>query len=185
MKTEDPTSAGQRIEALLDELATIGDPTVRERAEQVVRLLLELYGAGLARIVETVVEDGGPVADRLVADPLVASLLILHDLHPVDLNTRVERALESVRPYLGSHAGGVTYLGVDDEGVAHLQLEGSCSDCPSSSITVKHSIEKAILEAAPEVVLVAVQEVDKSASAATLLQIQPLHPYADAACPAV
>jgi len=185
IKAEDSTSAGQRIEALLDELASIGDPTVRDRAEEIVRLLLELYGAGLAKIVETAVAEGGPVVDRLVADPLVASLLVLHDLHPVDLDTRVEQALESVRPYLGSHAGGVTYLGVDDEGVAHLQLEGSCSGCPSSSITVKHSIEKAILEAAPEVSLVAVVEVDKSAAASTLLQIQPLHPYADAACPAV
>jgi Fe-S cluster biogenesis protein NfuA len=184
MRTEDPTAAGQRIEALLDELAAIGDPAVRERAEEIVRLLLELYGAGLARIVETAVAGDDAVADRLVADPLVASLLVLHDLHPVDLETRVEQALESVRPYLGSHAGGVTYLGIDDEGVAHLQLEGSCSGCPSSSITVRHSIERAIVEAAPEVVRVAVEEVDKPAAAPTLLQIQPLHPYADAACPA-
>jgi Fe-S cluster biogenesis protein NfuA len=185
METQDPTSAVQRIDALLDELAAIGDPAARERAEDIVRLLLELYGAGLARIMETVVTGDGPVADRLVADPLVASLLVLHDLHPVDLDTRVEQALESVRPYLGSHAGGVTYLGVDDDGVAHLQLEGSCSSCPSSSITVQHSIERAIVEAAPEVVRVDVVEVAKAAAAPALLQIQPLHPYADAACPAV
>jgi Fe-S cluster biogenesis protein NfuA len=180
MKATDPGNAVQRIEVLLDDLATIGDPTVRERVEEVVRLLLELYGAGLARIV-----DGGPVFDRLVADPLVCSLLVLHDLHPVDVETRVEQALEKVRPYLGSHAGGVTYLGIDAEGVAHLQLEGSCSSCPSSSVTVKQSIERAIVEAAPEVVRVAVEDVEKPAAVPTLLQIEPLHPYAEAACPAV
>jgi len=180
----DPTNAVQRIDAALDEIAEIGDPKVRERVEDVVRLLLELYGAGLERIVESVGSTDEPVLDRLVTDPLVASLLVLHGLHPVDVDTRVERALEDVRPYLGSHAGGVTYLGVDDEGVAHLTLEGSCSNCPSSSITVKHSIERAIVEAAPEVVAVAVEDVEKPA-APTLLQIEPLHPYADAACPAV
>ncbi len=186
MKADDPTNAVQRIDALLDELADIGDPAVRERVEDVVRLLLELYGAGLARIVESVGEGDGPVVDRLVADPLVASLLVLHGLHPVDVETRVEQALEKVRPYLGSHAGGVTYLGIDEEGVAHLTLEGSCSNCPSSSITVKHSIERAIVEAAPEVVRVAVEDVEKAATTtSTLLQIEPLHPYADAACPAV
>lgn len=184
MEVADPTNAVQRIDALLDEFAEIGDPKVRERVEEVVRLLLELYGAGLAHVVEAV--GDGPVVDRLVADPLIASLLVLHGLHPVDVETRVEQALEKVRPYLGSHAGGVTYLGIDADGVAHLTLEGSCSNCPSSSITVKHSIERAIVEAAPEVVRVAVEDVEKPAvTTTTLLQIEPLHPYADAACPAV
>ena len=50
--------------------------------------------------------------DRLVADPLVESLLLLHGLHPLDVDTRIQRALDNVRPYLGSHAGGVEYLGV-------------------------------------------------------------------------
>lgn len=185
MTAADPSNAVQRIEALLDELTTIGDPAARERVEEVVRLLLELYGAGLARVIDSLGEEGGPVLDRLVADPLVSSLLVLHDLHPVDTETRVEQALEKVRPYLGSHAGGVTYLGIDAEGVAHLQLEGSCSSCPSSSVTVTQSIERAITEAAPEVVRVAVEEVEKPAAVPTLLQIEPLHPYAEAACPAV
>ncbi len=184
MKTENPVNAGQRIEALLDELATIGDSTVRERVEEVVRLLLELYGAGLERIVAAVTGEER-IVDQLLADPLVTSLFVLHGLHPVDVETRVEQALETVRPYLGSHAGGVTYLGIDDDGVAHLELQGSCSGCPSSSITVKHSIEVAIMEAAPEVVSVAVTDVEKPAAQPALVQIQPLHPYADAACPAV
>ena len=41
---------------------------------------------------------------------------MLHDLHPLDVDTRIQRALDKVRPYLGSHAGGVTYLGVTGEG---------------------------------------------------------------------
>jgi hypothetical protein len=55
----------------------------------------------------------------LTADPLVESLLLLHGLHPLDVDARIQRALERVRPNLGSHAGGVRYLGVTD-GVARV-----------------------------------------------------------------
>ena len=79
---------------------------------------------------------------------------MLHDLHPDDVDTRVQRALDQVRPYLGSHAGGVSLSGVDADGVVHLQLEGSCDGCPSSALTVKSAIEDAILVAAPDVVAV-------------------------------
>ena len=54
----------------------------------------------------------------LADDVVVGSLLVLHDLHPDDVDTRIQAALDRVRPYLGSHAGGIDYLGVDEEGVA-------------------------------------------------------------------
>ncbi len=62
---------------------------------------------------------------ELADDELVGNLLVLHDLHPDDVDTRVQAALNGVRPYLGSHAGGVSLSGVDENGVVHLQLEGS------------------------------------------------------------
>ena len=111
--------------------------------------------------------------DRLVEDELVASLLVLHDLHPKDTETRVVEALDQVRPYLGSHAGGVELLGVDPEGVVHLRLEGSCDGCPSSTMTVKLAIERAIEEAAPEVTAVEVENLTREKEP-QLLQIQPL-----------
>ena len=82
---------------------------------------------------------------RLADDEVVGNLLVLHDLHPDDVDTRVQQALERVRPYLGSHAGGVSLSGVDERGVVHLRLEGSCDGCPSSSLTVRSAIEDAIL----------------------------------------
>ncbi|HEV7898435.1 MAG TPA: NifU family protein [Planosporangium sp.] len=140
-----------RVEQLLAELGEQSDAHAQELAEELVRLLVEVYGQGLARIVELA---GDEVVDRIAADDLVASLLVLHDLHPVDVTERVRQALDRVRPYLGSHAGGVELLGVDDEGVVRLRLEGSCDGCPSSAMTVKLAIERAISEVAPEVVRV-------------------------------
>ena len=156
---------GARIEQLLDEFRSATRPEVADRAEELVALLVELYGSGLQRIAGILAgEPGGEaVLRRLAADDLVASLLVLHDVHPDDTETRVLAALDQVRPYLGSHAGGVEYLGVDDDPengpVVRLRLQGSCDGCPSSLVTVKTAIEKAIEEAAPEVVRVEVEGV--------------------------
>jgi len=153
-------AVGERIEALLAELRTIADPRDRKIAEELVRSLLELYGGGLARMMEIVYDTtgGGELFDRFAGDDLVASLLLLHDLHPEDAESRILRALDGVRPYLGSHGGDVRLLGFED-GVVRLRLEGSCHGCPSSSITMKLAIEKAIGEAVPEAARIEVEGV--------------------------
>ena len=114
---------GDRIEVLLGELRSSAAPDVAAKVEEVVGLLVELYGAGLERILEIVNEDAAaaaPLLTRLTDDKFIESLLVLHGIHPVDVDTRIEAALDRARPYLGSHAGGVEYLGVDEDGVAHL-----------------------------------------------------------------
>jgi Fe-S cluster biogenesis protein NfuA len=151
-------SAGARVEELLDGLRS-GPPAAALAAEELVSLLVGLYGGGLAAIVELIGEQGEAGAAILAAlgdDPRVEGLLLLHDLHPMDVDARIQRALDRVRPYLGSHAGGVEYLGVSD-GVARLRLEGSCDGCPSSTVTVELAIRSAVQDAAPEVTEVAVE----------------------------
>src|ERR1700691_4825177 len=146
-------SAGARVEELLDGLRS-GPPGVAQAAEELVSLLVGLYGSGLAAIVEVLGQQGEAGAAALAAmadDPRVEGLLLLHDLHPLDVDARIQRALDRVRPSLGSHAGGVQYLGVTD-GVARLRLEGSCDGCPSSTVTVELAIRGAVEDAAPEVI---------------------------------
>ncbi|HEY2574684.1 MAG TPA: NifU family protein [Streptosporangiaceae bacterium] len=150
--------AGDRIEEILGGLRS-GDPSAAAAAEELTGLLVGLYGDGLAHIMAALGasgQAGAGLAAKLTEDPLVESLLLLHDLHPLDVDARVQRALDQVRPYLGSHAGGVEYLGVSD-GVARLRLEGSCHGCPSSTVTVRLAIEDAVKNAAPEVTEVAVE----------------------------
>ena len=161
---------GDQIEELLGVLTRHGQGAA---AEELVRLLVGLYGDGLTHIMSALQEDGDPaVADRLTGDPLVESLLLLHGLHPVDVDTRIQRALDRVRPYLGSHAGGVHYTGVTD-GIARLTLEGNCNGCPSSAVTVQLAIEGAVKDAAPEVSEVVVEGMtaEPAAPAPVLLQI--------------
>ena len=168
MSNQDAQAAGERVEALLAELRSQAGPQVAATAEELVGCLVELYGAGLARITEILGEDesGPKLMDKLVADPLVESLLLVHDLHPLDTSTRVRRAVEEVLPQLGSHAGNVEYLGLDEAGVLRLRLEQS--GC--SADTVRDLIEKAVAGAAPEAAGVAIEMAQPPAEP-TLLQI--------------
>lgn len=150
---------GTRVEELLAALRTSAGGKVAATAEELVGLLVGLYGDGLGQIVAVLRdrgEAGAATLARLTEDPLVESLLLVHGLHPLDVDARIQRALDRIRPYLGSHAGGVQYLGVTD-GVARLRLEGSCHGCPSSTVTVQLAIQGAVEEAAPEVTQVVVE----------------------------
>src|SRR5919112_1639718 len=139
-----------RIETLLVEIESFEDPEARARTAEMVQALLELYGEGLGRIVEIVGRLGSQdLKDELLADELITHLLILHGLHPGDVETRVIGALDEVRPYLESHGGNVQFLGIG-AGVARVRLEGSCDGCPSSTMTLKLAIEEAVQKAAPE-----------------------------------
>ena len=141
----------ERIDTILREVEGIADPVVRGQVQELVGCLLEYHAAALAKLLQLVREQGPMhrLAESLAGDNLVASLLLLHGLHPADLHTRVAQALDTVRPYLESHGGNVELLGIDD-GVVRLRLEGSCHGCPSSAATLQTRIERAIVEAAPD-----------------------------------
>jgi Fe-S cluster biogenesis protein NfuA/nitrite reductase/ring-hydroxylating ferredoxin subunit len=139
-----------RMETLLGEIESFSDPEARAKTAEMVQTLLELYGEGLGRIVESVGRLGGEdLKDELLGDELITHLLLLHGLHPVDVETRVLEALDEVRPYLESHGGNVQFLGIGD-GVVRVRLEGRCDGCPSSTMTLKLAIEEAVQKAAPE-----------------------------------
>ncbi|SPM27548.1 NifU family protein [Mycobacterium terramassiliense] len=145
-------AAGDRIQTLLDSCAASG-AAAYERAQQLVREVVGLYGAGLERIVRA--GDAG-LAERLAADDLVASLLLVHGLHPHDVHRRVSDALDRVRPYLGSHGGDVDLLEIvagegPGENTVRLAFRGSCKSCPSSAVTLELAVQDAVRAAAPEV----------------------------------
>ena len=148
-------ATGDRIEQLLDELRETADPRSCDRTEEVLRLVSELYGAGLARIVELARTEAPDLVTSMAKDDLVASLLLVQGLHPESLLDRVQGALAKVRPLLASHAGDVELLDIDsDAGAVRLRLLGSCDGCPSSALTLQSAVERAIVEAAPEIVCI-------------------------------
>lgn len=181
----DARRVAERVGGLLAEIGAIADPRLTGRTEDLVSLLMQFYGAGIQRMME-IADDAdlleGELLDRFIQDELVSSLLVIHDLHPVDLDTRVRVALDKVRPYLGSHGGDVEILGIEGD-VVRLRMEGSCSSCPSSAVTLNFAIEKAILEAAPEISRIEAEEA--SPQGAPLIQLAPRPGHVDVAGPAV
>jgi Fe-S cluster biogenesis protein NfuA/nitrite reductase/ring-hydroxylating ferredoxin subunit len=149
---EGPEQLVGRVQDLQERLDAAGDSPLRELADELVSAVVQMYGAGLERIVRALM-SAGPAGEEtaraLAEDPMVATLLLIHDLHPVPLEQRVQAALESVRPYMESHGGNVELLSLQD-GVARLRLRGSCSDCSASSVTLELAIKQALEEAAPD-----------------------------------
>ncbi|MCM2411218.1 NifU family protein [Streptomyces sp. RKAG290] len=162
-------TTGERIDTLIAASGS-GGAVARERSEELVRLVVDFYGAGLERLLGLVHEQGrldDGVLAALAADDLVATVLLVHGLHPYGVETRVEQALESVRPYLGSHGGDVELLAVTDDGTVRLRLLGSCDGCPSSSVTLKLAVQGAVEAAAPEITSIEVETAaDEDAGAA-------------------
>jgi NifU-like domain len=131
----DARAAGERVETLLAELRACSGAQAGDVAEELVTCLVRLYGAGLTAVMRAVGDDTRLQA-LLIADPLVESLLLIHDLHPLDPGARIKRAL-------GRLGGGAELLGVDDAGVAHVRLGGGCG-------VTTEAIEQAVTGAAPE-----------------------------------
>ncbi|MEO5904564.1 MAG: NifU family protein [Gemmatimonadaceae bacterium] len=157
----------EHIDEMVQRLEEAADPVIRATARELVQSLMALHGAALERIVEVIEErgtTGQAMMDQLGRDELVRSVLVLYELHPVDVETRVREALEKSRPYLKSHGGNVELVAVDEGDVVRLRMRGSCHGCPSSSLTLKMTIEDAIREAAPEVTEIVIVDAEPKES---------------------
>jgi Fe-S cluster biogenesis protein NfuA len=154
-----PEELVERVQDLLGSLDEIADPVAQARVQELVGTVLELYGAGLERILGVIADAGEGaihIRNALLDDGVVASLLLIHGLYPISLEERITEAVESVRPFLASHGGGVEILSVED-GVARLRLQGSCNGCPASASTLEHALKEAIDEAAPDLLALEVE----------------------------
>jgi len=155
----------QKIEILTQEVEALPDRNARTKAIELVQLLMDYHGAGLERVMEIIADNDSnkAVFTGLANDGLASSLLLLYGLHPLDLETRIRQALDKVRPSLNLHEGDVELLGIND-GIVHLSLQGNCDGCPSSAMTLKHTIEEAIYAAAPDISAIEVEGVTEEST---------------------
>jgi Fe-S cluster biogenesis protein NfuA/nitrite reductase/ring-hydroxylating ferredoxin subunit len=142
----EPEQLIARVQELTGRLEDLDDPACRRLAEELTAAVVQMYGAGLERIVELADAE---TRDEMANDGLVAGLLMIHDLYPVPIEERVVQALDTVRPYMESHGGDVELLGIEN-GIAKLRLQGSCKSCRASSSTLELAVRQALEEAAPD-----------------------------------
>jgi len=69
----------------------------------------------------------------------------------LSLQQRIENALALCRPFLHADGGDVELVGITDENIVELRYRGTCVVCPMSKMTLRAGLERAILQAAPEV----------------------------------
>ncbi|WP_153815311.1 NifU family protein [Streptomyces sp. SUK 48] len=122
-------------------------------ALEAVRLLTEVYGEALARVLDGADERLGA---RLAGDELVGHLMVLHGVHPQPLAERAERAMERLRPAVRERGGDLTWAGVEGE-IARVRLDsgggakGGCGGgCGSGSADIAAAVREAVLAVAPE-----------------------------------
>jgi|SRR5277367_4607099 len=155
----------QRIGQLVGELENIAEPEARASAKALVQLLLDLHAAGLERVMEIVAKNGEPeqrTIDDLGRDPLVSSLLVLYGLHPLDLDSRVEQAVERIRPRIHKGGGELDLLGIES-GLVRVHLQVTGHGCASTGKTLKAMVEDALYEAAPDMTRLLIEGLEEPA----------------------
>src|SRR5947209_15930391 len=146
----------RRIEALVRSMEACADGTARECARELVRTVLDLHAAGLARLLELAAQSGDPgggLVERFARDPLVSNLLVLHGLHPVPVERRVADAIDRVRFRLRPRGGDVELLAVTEE-MIRVRLRGD----PSSGPALRLAVEEALTEVAADVPTLEIEE---------------------------
>lgn len=156
----------QRIGGLVEEMESIADPAVRAATKSLVKSLMDLHGAALEKALDIVAEAGEPgmaIIDRLGRDSLVSSFLILYNLHPEVIETRVAKAVEKIRPQLRKQGCEVELLGASG-GAIHLRVETGSHTCGSTAKTVQAALEGAIYDAAPDMESLVIEGLEEKPS---------------------
>jgi hypothetical protein len=141
----------ERIERSLERVNALGDNSSRGAALELMQSLMDLHGAGLARVVELLSgsgESGRQAVARIADDPLICGLLVLYGVHPLGMEERVQRAIETLQPQL-QKLGTTLVLTSADASVIRLKVHKSRPD-ERSVATIRNTVEQAIREAAPE-----------------------------------
>jgi Fe-S cluster biogenesis protein NfuA len=174
IKQDEAKQHARSIEVLIAKLEEAADPALKSAAQELVRALMELHGAGLERILEIVRQAGEPASrlvERFQKDELVRSLLLLYGLHSQDLRTRVVEALEGTRGFLKSHGASAELASIEEGAITeHFRMQPD--GCGSSAALVEARIGAAILDAAPEASSIVIE--DKSAAKVTGLGFVPV-----------
>jgi Fe-S cluster biogenesis protein NfuA len=65
------------------------------------------------------------------------------------MREKVEKALQTIRPYLKADGGDVELVQITPEGIVEVKLTGACSDCPMSQMTLRAGVERALIREVP------------------------------------
>jgi len=67
------------------------------------------------------------------------------------MKEEILKALESIRPFLQADNGDVELVEVSEDGIVKVRFIGDCENCPMSTMTLRAGIERALLQAIPQI----------------------------------
>jgi Fe-S cluster biogenesis protein NfuA len=171
----------RQLGTLVGELNDAPESSSKVAAREMVQLLMEVHGAGLARIMELVFElgeHGEAIINRIGQDPIARNLLLLYSLHPDDLETRILKALDEAKTRLRKYNTDVEVVSIQD-GAVQLRLMTSGHACGSTTKTLQSIVEESIYELAPDLTsLLILGSADESASGFVPLENLLKHSFA-------
>ena len=148
----DVTARLRELEGLIREMEDGPESPARARARRLVAAVVELHGTALARLLEVVAaaEVTGPaLIDALAREPLVAGVLLLHGLHPLDLQTRARAAIAEAASGLRAHGATLALVGVAD-GAVRVRLERAPARGGLPPAALRARVEAALVAAVPD-----------------------------------
>lgn len=168
----------QSIERLLGKIESAADPNLRTIVQELVQLVMDLHGTGIERMLELIraTGDGGEsIVQKLGRDELVASLLVLYGLHPMDIEARVTQALDKARSRLRAHEGEVEVVSIQD-GAVRLRLYAKGHGCGSTPQALKEIVEDAVYQGAPDVTTLVIEGAGEKQGFVPLEMLQRIAP---------
>ncbi len=154
------------LERLLADVEALPDAPLREKVRAVVRAVLDLHGAGLAKVTQLLSQHGATgfaVLNACAQDPLVHSLLLLHDLHPSPFADRVATGLSKVDTFLKLNGSSVELVSLADSRVK-VKILSNPAASRTSPDRLKGAVEQALVDAAPDAAAVEIDLVQTAAA---------------------
>lgn len=141
----------RRVDEALTAVEALPDDS-KDVALELKQAIESFHKVGLTTIIRTLREDprGKELLFGLVDDPGIYALFAMHGLVRADLATRVAQVLDASRPYLQSHGGDVELVAIEGSTVK-VRMAGACNGCSMSAVTLRQSIEEALVERIAEI----------------------------------
>lgn len=167
------------LDAQLRQLETIGDPASRRIATDLLASLLQFHTAALQQMLQVIngSDEAAAILARFDRDPLIRSMLLVHDLHHESFQSRVNKAIAELEPTMRKREAAVELITAED-GLVRVRIEGG----RLGGKPLPELVEQAIRNAAPEAEQVIVEEAIASTAAfVPLAELKKAVPAASAA----
>lgn len=149
---EEFETLAEKVDEAIAEVRALEDKA-QNSAMNMKRAVEEFHKFGLIKLVQLLKSDehGKELLFQAVDEPSIYALFAMHGIVRADVQTRVKRVIEMVRPYMQSHGGDVELVEVQSDTV-YVRLHGACNGCSMSSVTLRNGVEEALKEHVPEII---------------------------------